>query len=150
MLDFEFLSRLSEALYGWWVDSYADTFHYLSTAGNPDDGYGMNAALFAVVIFSLLGMIIYYFGIASKAANATKKNMLIMLIVFWAISVVGTYLFVSSFANWPVNDDLLIDANMWHISVINFIVYPLLCELWGLIFKSGSKAKNIMPHSIFQ
>ncbi len=150
MLDFEFLSRLSNALYGWWIDSYADRFHYLSTAGNPDDGYGMNAALLSVLTCSILGMFIYYFGIASKAANATKKNMLVILIVFWAISLASTYLFVSWFAGWSVNDDILTDTNMWHIAAINFIVYPLFCEIWGLIFKKGSKAQNIMPHSIFQ
>jgi len=140
-MDIKFLNNFSEILYGWIVDS-TDELYFPMLQNIQDGGYGMTYLLIFLLIAGIAAPLIYYFGIAKNAAEATKKNYKITWLLGYFCLIVANYVGLMAFTECA-SGDVLLSFDMLKITILDFIYYSLIMELVSWLVKSKSNAPNI-------
>lgn len=130
----DFLGTIADVLYGWLLDANTEDY---SVIVNSDVLAWVLIFLFVVTIGTAAS---FYYVVAKVAANATKKNYLI---------VCGLGLFVLWLANLIIVPTIVDDwsyalgTNNFLICFIDSIYYVILYEIVSYFMKDGSYAKHI-------
>lgn len=130
----EFLSTIAEALFGWILVANADDY---GTIVNSDVLPWVLITLFIVAIAAAMT---FYYGVAKIAANATKRNYIVVfllgLLVLWLANLVIVPTIVD---DWSY----AFEMNNILICLIDSVYYVVLYEIVSLFAKDSSNAKHI-------
>lgn len=130
----EFLSTIAEALFGWILDANSDDY---GTIVNSDV---LPWVLISLLVVSIATAMSFYYGVAKIAANATKKNYIVVfllgLLVLWLANLVIVPTIVD---DWSY----AFEMNNILICLIDSVYYIVLYEIVSLFAKDGSNAKHI-------
>jgi len=130
----EFLRTIADALFGCILDANADDYGIIT---NSDVLMWILIFLFIVTIITVMT---FYYGVAKVAANATKKNYIVVfflgLLVLWLANLIVIPTIVD---DWSY----AFDKNNILLSFIDSIYYVVLYEIVSLFAKDGSNAKHL-------
>lgn len=130
----EFISTIADAIFGWVLD--ANSSDYGTITNNEVPAW----VLIMLFIVTLATTCSFYFGVAKVAANATKKNYIIVfflgLFVLWLVNLIIIPTIVD---NW----DYAFDMNNILLSLVDSLYYAILYEIISIFIKDQSNAKYI-------
>ncbi len=130
----EFLATIADVLFGWALDANASNY---STIINSDVLAWVLICLFIVTFAAVL---FFYFSIAKVAANATKKNYLIVfglgLLVLWLANFI---IVPTIIGDW----EYALEMNNLILTLVDSVYYVLLYELFSIFVKDTSNAKHL-------
>lgn len=109
---------------------------------------GFSYLFWLLIVVSGLTAVVYYYGIAAKAASATKQNYIVSSILGLITLLVFNFLFLFLFCDFK---ECLQSKIMWLITLLDIVYYFICHELWSLLIKDGipfvnrdkSKARTI-------
>lgn len=132
----EFLDTIADAIYNFDFIIDCNSQYYNDIINKSVLAYVL-LALFAVTIGTVA---IYYYGVASNAVNATKKNYIVTFLLGLFVLIL-TILFIVP----TIIDDwgYAFGMNNIRLCVINSVYYVILYEIVSIFMKEGSNAKHI-------
>lgn len=136
-MEISLLSDISRAIYAWTLNTRADDFIYLQNS--VGGGYGMQWTFLLMLAVSLIGVLCYYYGIASQAVKATKQNYIVVFILSLLTMWVLDYVILYTVAEM---DDPM-TWNVLKLNLVNTVYFAIMYEIWSLFIKGSSKAPNI-------
>lgn len=128
------------------LENFAGTLFNFVIDHNAGDCLATDASILAWILIFLIGItlifnLIFYYGISSVAANATKRNYLVVfglgVLVLWLTNL---FIIPSIVGNWSY----ALGVNNLLVSVIDTIYYVILYEFISFFVKDmGTNAKHI-------
>lgn len=137
------LKTISNSIYQWILDTHSNDYSYFQNDfANNANGHtnGMMYMLIALLLVSLIATAVYYYGVASKVANATKKNYMVVYLLGLITLIVVNFVVMATI---PEMKNVFTSYNMWMINLIDVLYYTILFQLWSWLVKSTSKSPNI-------
>lgn len=131
-------ASLSELIFSFMMNTRAADYEHFQNG--PAYGGGMEYLFIVLLLVPLAFAATYYFGVAQKLANGTKKNYLVVFLIGFLT------LWMLNFVVMATAADLrnpFSSGNMWKINLIEIIYYPIVYQLYSWFMKSASKVKNI-------
>ncbi|MDE5886628.1 MAG: hypothetical protein K2H46_03465 [Muribaculaceae bacterium] len=130
----DFLSEIGNILYNWTLDANTTDYSLIINLEVP-------AWIFIMLlIVTFASVMSFYYGVAKNAAEATKKNYIVVfllgLLVLWLANLIIVPTIVD---NW----DFAFSMNNILLSVIDTVYYAILYEIISLFAKDKSNAKHI-------
>ncbi len=141
MSELDFLHKVSEWLYGWLLN--ANHSDYVPIYANQiGGGYGQSYLLLFLLIVAIVTPLVYYFGVAKNATNATKKNYIIVYLLGYFVLIVMNYFGLAAFVD---STEVFTNVDMIKVCLIDAVYYSIICELISYFSKGSphTAANNI-------
>lgn len=135
---------LSEIVYSHVLNTRANDYHFFQNGHNY--GNGLEYLFLALLIVPLCFCVYFYFVQASKLANGTKKNYMIIFLLGFLTLLVVDFVLMSTCAG---HRNALTSGNMWKINIIDVIYYPIVYQLYSWFLKGMSNVPNVHLISCF-
>lgn len=130
-------ASLSEFVFSFLMNTRADDYEHFQNG--PAYGGGMEYLFIALLLVPMAFCAVYYFGVAQKLANGTKKNYLVVFLIGFLTLWVLNFVIMATMSGMRNPFGSL---NMWKINLVEIIYYPVLYQVYSWFMKSGSKVRN--------
>lgn len=131
----ELISTIADNLFSWVLeDNSTEAYKAIF------DSDVLSWVLIALFVVAIATAMIFYYGVAKIAANATKKNYIVVfllgLLVLWLTNLIIVPTIVD---DWSY----AFDMDYIFVCLIDTVYYAILYEIVSLFAKDGSNAKHI-------
>ena len=130
----DFIDTIADTIFGWCLDANAANYGTMVNSGS------LSWVLIFLVLISLVAPLVFYYGISKVAANATKKNYILVLFVGWIVLLLANFVIVPTIVDdWSYAFDL----NNIVLSLVDSGYYVVLFGIISWLVKDRSNGKYV-------